>query len=156
MTLGIRIFGDMRGWLEKLRARMKISEEPTDGKQSADESRTDLRNQDGVRDEKSEDATSANERLGSGTVDGEPPKPGDGTSVPVMVEILKLLARIEYGLDVEQIANSLAISQEDARANCDALEQEMFVHHHESAEEWFIGQRGLEFLRLNGESDAPA
>jgi len=68
-----------------------------------------------------------------------------------MFEILKLLAQIEYGIDVEQIATSLSLTPEDTAANCEALEQEMFVHHHAELGEWFIAQRGLEFLRLNGQ-----
>jgi predicted transcriptional regulator len=69
-----------------------------------------------------------------------------------MIEILTLLARIEYGLDEKEIASSLEISPVVVLANCHALEQEMFVHHNDELAQWFIGQRGIEFLRLNGQS----
>jgi DNA-binding IclR family transcriptional regulator len=69
-----------------------------------------------------------------------------------MIEILRLLERIEYGLDEQEIATSLAITAEEALANCQVLEQEMFVHHNDEHGQWFIGQRGLEFLRLHGQS----
>ena len=95
---------------------------------------------------------------------GEPPAgagvagPGESaaesrTSVPCMLEILRLLARIEYGLDEQEIAEALVISADDVLANCAALEDEMFIHHHEDLAKWFIGQRGLEFLRLHGNSE---
>lgn len=84
----------------------------------------------------------------------DPAKPVDRTSVPIMIEILKMLSRIEYGLEVEQIAESLAISPEDALANCAALDEEALIHHHEGLKEWFIGQRGLDFLRLNNDLES--
>ena len=51
-----------------------------------------------------------------------------------------------------KLQTSLEISPEDALANCHVLEQEMFVHHNDEHAQWFIGQRGLEFLRLHGQS----
>jgi len=83
---------------------------------------------------------------------GEPPAESR-TSVHCMLEILKLLERIEYGLDEQEIAEALAISPDDVLANCAALEDEMVIHHHEDLANWFIGQRGLEFLRLHGNSE---
>lgn len=93
-------------------------------------------------------------RIGSEKVTEGRVKPDDSTSVAVMLEILKLLARIEYGLDVAQIAESLAISPEDTLVNCVALDEEALIHHHEELKEWFIGQRGLDFLRLNNDLDS--
>jgi hypothetical protein len=87
-----------------------------------------------------------------GKVEAGSAEPEDLASVPAMIEILTLLARIEYGLDEKEIASSLEISPVVVLANCHALEQEMFVHHNDELAQWFIGQRGIEFLRLNGQS----
>ena len=117
--------------------------------------------------ESKQDGTQPREGLGRGSTDapreGAPPgsaddtrkpdTPEDLTSVPVMIEILKLLARIEYGVDEVQIADALAVSQANVIANCEALEKEVLIHHHEGSAEWFIGQRGLQFLQLHGNLD---
>ncbi len=135
--------------LGKLLAWLKMSEAPKDEQRH---DRSGVESKDGSRDPEGAagDAESEAVQPGSEALSHSPTRPEDRTSVPIMVEILKLLSRIEYGMDEEQIANALAISEEDARANCDALEQEMFVHHHDTLAEWFIWQRGLEFLRLHG------
>lgn len=119
----------MAGWFEKLMARAKGPRAPRNEDLAVEVARPGPR----------ESAAAA------------PPPPEGPVNAVTMFEILKLLAQIEYGIDVAQIATSLALSPEDAQANCEALEQEMFVHHHGDLGEWFIAQRGLEFLRLNGQ-----
>jgi hypothetical protein len=129
----------MFGKIGELLARLKTSEASKDGSPEMDPSKSAAK-----------DANREVERSGSAAPKDDAVESESATNAPVMFEILKLLSRIEYGMDVEQIATALAISPTAVRANCDALEQEMFVHHHGPLEEWFIGQRGLEFLRLNG------
>ena len=148
------IFDAMFGWFGKWIAGFRTSETLQNEIRHPDRTTTELKDHDRALERKMESAKPEAERVGIGILTNSPAKAEDLTSVPIMVEILKLLARIEYGLDVEQIAISLAISPEDALANCDALDREALIHHHEGLAEWFIGQRGLEFLRLNGDLES--
>ncbi len=132
----------MLGWFEKLVVRTKES-----GASQTEKPSLDL----APAESSANSAAAKGEPVQPGATRPDPAKPQDRTSVPVMIEILKILSRIEYGLEVEQIAESLSISLEDALANCAALDQEALIHHHEGLQQWFIGQRGLDFLRLNND-----
>lgn len=136
------MFGGMLGWFEKLVVRSKESGASQTENQSPDRP---------PAESSADSAAGKGEPTQPGANRTDPAAPEDRTSVPVMIEILKILSRIEYGLEVEQIAESLAISLEDALANCAALDQEALIHHHEGLQQWFIGQRGLDFLRLNND-----
>ncbi len=126
----------MFGSLGKLLAKLKASEASTGEAPPVDPPREELKGAGGEQ---------------AGQAEAAPAEPEDLASVPAMIEILTLLSRIEYGLDEKEIASSLEISPVVALANCHVLEQEMFVHHNDELGQWFIGQRGLEFLRLNGQ-----
>lgn len=132
----------MPGWFEKWVARSKGFKASQTGDQSPYRSSAEATA--ASADEKGEPAQTSATRA-------DPAKPEDRVKVPVMIDILKMLSRIEYGVEVEQIAESLAISPEDALANCAALDEDALIHHHEGLKEWFIGQRGLDFLRLNND-----
>ena len=144
----------MFGWFGKWIAGFRTSEALQNEIRYPDRTTTELKNYDRELERKMESAQPEAELVRIAKLTDRPAKSEDLTSVPIMVEILKLLARIEYGLDVEQIAISLVISAEDALTNCDALDREALIHHHEGLAEWFIGQRGLEFLRLNGDLES--
>ena len=133
MWRGLRIVRAMRKWLEKLQAKLRASEGDADGNAQPVPATPGP--------EESQPAP------GPGGHDSGPPV--DPTDPTIMLEILKTLSRIEYGLDEQELAEALGISAELVLANCQALEEEMFVHHHGELAKWFIGQRGLEFLRLN-------
>ena len=124
----------MSGWLEKL--RMKLG--------SSEPGQSVLPQPDGA------DPSPPDASPGSGPAGPDPNKPEDLTDVTIMIEILKLLARIEYGVDEVQVADALAVSQAYVLANCRALEDEVLIHQHGTSADWFIGQRGLDFLRLHG------
>jgi hypothetical protein len=141
----------MFGSFEKFLGWFRTSGALQGENQKVNLSKTGLGNSQRELDGEIKDAQPERERLGSEKLSNSAAQPDALTSVPIMLEILKLLARIEYGLDEQQIAEALAISAEVVLANCDALEQEMFIHHHDTLAEWFIGQRGLVFLRLHGD-----
>jgi hypothetical protein len=137
----------MAGWFGKLIASLGMSQVPGNEHAASEPAATESPGE-------TKGAGTATESAAAENDANRPTKSDDGTSLAVMVEVLRLLSRIEYGLDEEQMALSLAISPEEVLANCQVLEEEMFIHHHEDLKEWFIGQRGLEFLRLNADSDS--
>jgi hypothetical protein len=151
LTRGNRIYGAMFEWFGKMLTRLGSTSSQQSDVQQTNQLNTATEDGQHKLEGKPADTQAERNTLGSENLGRSAASPEGPTSVPIMLEILKLLSRIEYGLDEQQIAEALAISAEVVLANCQALEQEMLIHHHDTLAEWFIGQRGLVFLRLHSD-----